>query len=555
MTVRRAPRGTFVAIAAMLAVGVGCSSSDDGAADDGRVAVDGTAHDGRDRDVDGRRPPSATRVPDVSIDARATIESTAPTEPPAPVCGDEALLAGPADPPDGAVVIDVGDDPVEVTASAPPGTTFWFAPGVHRFAAEFDNITPDDGDTYIGGPGAVLDGGEVAKYAFVGAASKVTIRYLTVQRFDAPNNEGVVNHDSGDGWIVEYTTIHDNAGAALMMGSRNVYRSNCLADNGQYGINAFRCRSWDDAPSSCGGPIVDIVVEGNEISGNNQDDWETLQPGCGCTGGVKFWDVDGAVVVDNWFDRNLSVGLWADNNNRNFLVEGNFFSENSSEAMFFEAGYDAIVRNNTLVRNTWDKGRRFADRGDSFPVGTIYLSEAGSDRRLDLVNPQFEIVGNVFIDNWGGVVLWENSDRFCSSPAHTHGSYCTLHFGDGYDPEPCSQGRIESVDDVFLCRWPTENVLVAGNHFELDKDAVGCAGTWQCGLSAIVANYGSYPDWSPFPATVIQERITYEQNNRFEDNVYIGEWGFNPLEPGNLVTWDEWRQAPFGQDSGSSWQP
>jgi hypothetical protein len=29
-----------------------------------------------------------------------------------------------------------------------------------------------------------------------------------------------------------------------------------------------------------------------------------------------------------------------------------------------------------------------------------------------------DIVGNTFTDNWGGVVLWENANRFC---------------GDGYD--------------------------------------------------------------------------------------------------------------------------
>ena len=32
----------------------------------------------------------------------------------------------------------------------------------------------------------------------------------------------------------------------------------------------------------------------------------------------------------------------------------------------------------------------------------------------------------MFIDNWGGVILWENSNRFCNSPDNTSTGYCTL---------------------------------------------------------------------------------------------------------------------------------
>ena len=34
---------------------------------------------------------------------------------------------------------------------------------------------------------------------------------------------------------------------------------------------------------------------------------------------------------------------------------------------------------------------------------------------------RIEITGNTFIDNWNGVTLWENADRFCGSPANTSG--------------------------------------------------------------------------------------------------------------------------------------
>ena len=112
----------------------------------------------------------------------------------------------------------------------------------------------------------------------------MTIRYLTVTGFAAPLNEGVVNHDSGDGWVIEHSTIRNNDGAGMMAGARQQVRFTCLADNGQYGFNAYQG----------GDGITDLVFEHNEIRGNNTGDWERKQKGCGCTGGGKFWSVQGA---------------------------------------------------------------------------------------------------------------------------------------------------------------------------------------------------------------------------------------------------------------------
>ena len=95
-----------------------------------------------------------------------------------------------------------------------------------------------------------------------------------------------------------------------MVGDHNVLRGNCLQENGQYGFNAYNP-----------GKVAGITIDGNEIAGNNTDDWEKLKDGCGCTGGGKFWEVTGAVVRHNWIHDNLSVGLWADTNNTGFVIE------------------------------------------------------------------------------------------------------------------------------------------------------------------------------------------------------------------------------------------
>ena len=58
--------------------------------------------------------------------------------------------------------------------------------------------------------------------------------------------------------------------------------------------------------------------------------------------------------------------------------------------------------------------------GDNFPDAAIYISESGGDARVpyDLVgSPTIDISNNLIEDNYNGVTLWENADRFCGSPA------------------------------------------------------------------------------------------------------------------------------------------
>ena len=87
-----------------------------------------------------------------------------------------------------------------------------------------------------------------------------------------------------------------------------------------------------------------ITMTGNEISGNNTDDWERRQPGCGCSGGGKFWEVKGATVTDNYVHDNHGVGLWADTNNSGFLFKGNYIADNDGEGLMYEASYNAAPR-------------------------------------------------------------------------------------------------------------------------------------------------------------------------------------------------------------------
>ncbi len=488
-----------------------------------------------------------------------------PTAPPAAICGNASILGGgPAVAPAGAITVPAGNN--ENVDFRQANRTYWFAPGVHTLGtSEFGQIEPATGSTYIGAPGAILDGMNVNRFAFTQRASNVTIKYLTVRNFDAPLDQGVVNHDAGPGWTIENNTIINNQGAALMGSRDGVYRYNCLKDNGQYAINSC-CGEDNDA-----GEIQNFVVDHNELAGNNTGDWENRNNGCGCTGGVKFWINDNVTFTNNWVHDNKSVGVWLDNNNRGFTIENNLIENNDAEGLFVEAGYDVKVRNNNFKRNAIVKGREFRNRNDPFPIGTIYISDNGSPSGYGLKHVPSVFSNNNFENNWGGVSMWENADRYSGSSAHTHISG-TIKVGSIYTETACNGPNDtipSSVGDKFRCRWSTENNIVENNTFRVDKAAVGtgCAGANYCAVSGIFANYGSYPEFS---GALIPWRVTFQQGNVFRNNTYIGDWrfaGFQTTKPdGNRLTRQEWtapapavptvftnenRPETFGQDQGS----
>lgn len=513
-------RGLVLALAVVLATGAGV----------GALAWD---------DPGGSGPAPATSVDPSSEPSTESRTTGAKVR----VCGNRELLdGGPTQAPDGAVVVPAGDN--TAVDFSRPGTTYWFAAGVHTLGpGEYDAITPGDGSRFVGAPGAVIDGQGATLYAFAGHARDVVVEYLTVQGFGSTaenNNEGVVNHDSGPGWTIRYNTVRDNAGAGLMIGSGNVVRDNCLTRNGQYGFNAY-------TPT---GP-VGVRLERNEISHNNTDDWESRIEGCGCTGGGKFWSVEDAVVVDNYVHHNKGVGLWADNNNRGFLFARNYIADNDGVGLMYETSYNAAVRYNTIVRNGLVEG----PTNPGFPTGGIYISESGADPRVRTeFSDTLEIAHNLIEDNWAGIVLWENADRYCGSPANTSTGECTLVNPDVVTAKTCNRENIRSEPYYSDCRWKTQNVAIHHNTFVRSETSgeSDCVFVDGCGVMAVISNYGTYPDWSPYKARTVQKAITFEQGNTWYENSYEGSWGFMAFEPGAVMDVAEWRGAPYRQDAGST---
>lgn len=469
---------------------------------------------------------------------------TAPASPPALICG-SSTLNGPSSAPSGAVTVTPSQNIATLTGSANAGTTFWLSPGTyHLGTGQYDQIQPKDGDTFIGAPGAIIDGQHDNLYAFVGQAKDVTVSFLTIQNFGAAgdnNNEGVVNHDAGTGWTMTHNTIQNDAGAGAFLGNDDTLSYNCLRNNGQYGFSSY-------LPDG----VSNLTLDHNEISGNNTDNWEVREPGCGCTGGGKFWDTDGAVVTDNYVHDNRGVGLWADTNNTGFLFQGNYISGNDAEGLMYEISYNAAILDNTFVRNAIVAG----PTNPGFPASAIYLSESGSDPRAgSTYGSSFQVAGNVFTDNWAGIVAWENADRFAGSPANSSTGITTLVNPSVATLANCGNsaliGKTPYIND---CRWKTQNLAVHDNTFNFTASHIGsnCTVANTCGFNGLFSNYGTYPSWSPYQGSLVEDDITFHQNNVWSDNTYNGAWNFMIHDLGNTVPWSTWRSSTYGQDAGST---
>ena len=464
------------------------------------------------------------------------------------VCGNKAVLGGgPTSPPAGAIRVKAGDN-AHVNWGR-THATYWFAPGVHTFGSgRYTQIRPGSGSTYIGAPGAILDGKRKNYYAFADSAANVTISYLTIQHFGTWGgnfDQGVVNVDSAHGWTIDHSTIRYNAGAGIMLGSHDTLSYDCLAGNQQYGFNAY----------SPAGPIG-LVLDHNDISGNDTYNWEAHKSGCGCTGGGKFWRVHGAVITSNWVHHNRGVGLWADTNNRGFDIENNYFQANYDVGLFYEISYNALIKDNLFVRNAIGMGKT----NPGFPTPALYISESGSDSRVpSKYGARFQITGNMFINNWSGVILWENANRFCGSPDNSSTGVCTLVAPNVASLKTCGRTHLVKAtrngkpDYYDLCRWKTQNISLTGNLFRFQPEKIGgsCTIARGCGFIGLFSQWGTDPSWSPYRGRSVEYHITFGQHNRFASNTYQGPWRFMALEQGSIASWQTWRQR-FHQDTNST---
>ncbi len=517
---------------------------------------------------------------------------TAPATPAdtgAVICGNHAMLDGPAtkadipsvDPtaPYGTNGINVISEPAGANAIAPvPGKTYYFATGVHHINP---TILATTGDVFIGAPGAIIDGQGTQAFAIQTQYDtndhNITIEYLTIQNFNPPEAQSVINEQSSPGFTITHNTITANAPGAAVSGSDNLKLTyNCLSNNGEYAINGFESSNNNRND----GIPTDMLIDHNEMAGNDTELYDT--PGhdmCGCSGAFKLWASVDATVTNNYVHDNHSIGMWFDTANTGALVQGNWIGNNYAEGVWYEVSYNFNISYNTLADNGWGKGP-WPSIQAGFPEAAIYISESGSDSRVgDRYQTTASISHNKFIDNWGGVDLWENSNRFCA--ANMFGdvnaqpdSGCTLVNPSVITRQSCHSNLHAPPDSPYLsdCRWKTQNVSVDHNSFSLtpanvNPGATGasvCTIAHGCGLvGAVFSNFpGTNPPSSAYPAgvfwptTTTEHAITFTQNNLWAHNTYNGPFKFFPFDQGTISTFAQWQAGQTGknppEDAGGS---
>ena len=479
------------------------------------------------------------------LDAGAAA-SSAPSSPPVTVCANALLLTGPSSAPAGAVSVPAGNNSSVFANTLPASTTYWFAPGTHTLGTDdYAQIDPGNNDAFIGGPGAILNGQDDNNFAFAGPGTNVTIEYLTIENFTAPQNEGAVNAGTASGYVVENSTIEDNPyGAGVIVDSNGVLNDDCLTKNGQYGFQTY---SGSDSV-----PVTNLTITNNEISYNDTQNYDKDGAGtCGCTGGGKFWNDLGATVTGNYVHDNESVGLWMDTDNTGFNISDNYFSHNWDVAIQYEISYDVSITDNTFVDNAWVAGP------NNPGTGAIEINNAGSDLRVPgAYNTQSVISGNVLTDNWGGIDIYEDPNRYCGTQSdNTSNDYCTLVDPSVYSVNSCTANDTASATasqnpDYFdNCRWKSQNILVTDNTINFTPSNIGsdCTAANGCGFVGLYSDYGTY---APYDGYVTPEALVNHQNVVFSDNTYNGPVVFDSFTQYETVSWAQWSGGFTDSNSG-----
>jgi hypothetical protein len=340
------------ALAPLILLALACSESDSGGTPDGSAETPAASV-----------ATSATSATSAESSASAVAASAADSvgRSPARRDRDAPPIAPPIAPPvaggEGArgqgerVAIAPGQSIQAAVDAHPPGTQFVIEAGTHRR----QSVVPKPGNAFVGERGAILDGEHETEFAFhIGRSPPfpdgVTIRGLVIRHYAPPVQRCAVEakidtRRISTGWVIADNEVRDNATCGISAGRRTRVLRNNVHHNGQIGIKA----AGDSA-----------LIEGNEIAFNNHR--KAFAYGFEA-GGTKFTNTRWLVVRNNHVHDNWGSGLWTDINNIHTLYEGNRVEDNAAQGIFHEISYDAVIRDNVVRRNGFDRPRSAAFYG------------------------------------------------------------------------------------------------------------------------------------------------------------------------------------------------
>jgi hypothetical protein len=472
----------------------------------------------------------------------------------------------------------LGNNSAGVSSAIASNALFYFDAGVHTIGTNANNqVQASTGDVFVGAPGAVFDGNSVNHFAFtdggaIQSTPNVTIEYLEIRNFSGVQDNSAVNQNAGISWTIKYDYVHDNTvGAGVTAGSQNTLQYNCLAHNGQLGVDAVGGTNFSNTG------VYGVTLDHNEVMTNNTFGYDIAGSSnvCGCSGGFKFWGAVNSTITNNYIHDNQGVGLWCDTDCVGFDVENNTITNSYYEAIMYEISYNAYIHNNYMSGNAYGFIRTAASVG--FPAPTIYISSSGADSRASVstvagtVSPgscgthncgtSLDITNNSFVDNGGGVVLYEDPNRYCFTGSTDSG--CTL-VNAGATKATCASSSISTNPLLTDCRWRTSNVNVASNLFALNRanlSTCNSGSAYTCGQNGLMSAAGGcsgvpcggWPATDPYLGTFVENNVTYNQNNKFQNNSYTGTWCYDPFAQGASAAYSVWRAGPAaGGALGSS---
>lgn len=238
----------------------------------------------------------------------------------------------------------------DVVRQADAGSTFILKAGVHIG----DRAFPKRGQTFIGEPGAILDGNGLPFAAFSSGSSagdqNVTIENLEIRNYWPGRNNGAISarnlgdaSNEGANWIVRNNNIHDNRGAGINAGRGIQIINNDIHRNGQIGISGS---------GSNAAPIADVLVEGNRIYNNNT----SRQSYNFHSGGVKITYAKRLQFLNNEVYDNWGINVHCDIRCDDVVIAGNTISYGLARGLFanivYELSTNGEIRDNTISTDT-----------------------------------------------------------------------------------------------------------------------------------------------------------------------------------------------------------
>lgn len=248
-----------------------------------------------------------------------------------------------------------------------------------------------------------------------GPAGGVSVEYLDISH-DLHNTTGTIY--TGTGWTITHNNIHDSysvpgLGVAIYGGDQGTIEYNCLSRMGDYGVNIFGTNNKFDY---------------NEVYESNYKP----DPGCGCSGGGKWWGTLNADIVGNAFINDspgAGIPVWLDNGNSGTLIAGNYFSKSYGATISSETGFNLKVTGNLFEDGGWGKGSGGCDNNCD---GAVSLNSSGG---FNVPGSRFQnqvvISGNRFVNNWQGINVWQAGARSCENSGESwpnDASYCSGGF-------------------------------------------------------------------------------------------------------------------------------